>query len=115
MISALRGSSKVGRMRQEARPATLLTPRPRAPRPFCSHRMSGAPRHNWLMVAGGFEVRVACGEDTDFVREMARHAATLEDRPLPAPEGADVTDLLPGLGDVTVVAVAAHGKQLGAA
>ncbi len=75
----------------------------------------GAIRQNWLMVAGGFEVRVACGEDTNFVREMARHAATLEDRPLPAPDGIDVTDLLPGPGDVTVVAVAAGGEQLGAA
>lgn len=45
---------------------------------------------------------------------MARHAATLEDRPLPAADAEDVTGLLPSAEDAVVV-IEQDGSPLGAA
>ncbi len=63
----------------------------------------------------GINVQVAAAEDAGFIRDMARHAATLEDRPLPPPDAEDVTELLPASSASALVAVTASGRNLGAA
>lgn len=60
-------------------------------------------------------VAVATPEDAAFLREMARHAATLEDRPLPAADAEAVTELVPADVQDALVAVSATGLRLGAA
>lgn len=50
-----------------------------------------------------------------FVQEMARHAATLEDRPLPPSDAADVLELLPGEDDAVIIAGGPSQGRLGAA
>lgn len=60
-------------------------------------------------------VRQGSAEHAAFLREMARHAATLEDRPLPAPDSREVLELLPGPADAVVVAGERSDRLLGAA
>ncbi len=67
------------------------------------------------MTSDAFSVRVALPEDSDFVREMARHAATLEDRPLPAADAQDVAELVPTHIQHALVAVSHSGRRAGAA
>lgn len=62
-----------------------------------------------------FRVEVAAPADADFLREMARHAATLEDRPLPAADAEDVDELVPADVQHALVAVSTSGRRLGAA
>jgi len=60
------------------------------------------------------QVRHAGTEDAAFVMLMARHAATLEDRPLPAAYAEDVIELLPSGEDVVLV-IEQDRSPLGAA
>lgn len=60
-------------------------------------------------------VRVAAAADAVFVRDMARHAATLEDRGLPPPEADEVAELLPSKLEDALIATALPGQNLGAA
>ncbi len=53
--------------------------------------------------------------DEAFIVEMARHAGTLEDRPLPEASAPDVVGVLPPSLDAAVVAVDDRGRRLGAA
>jgi GNAT superfamily N-acetyltransferase len=57
----------------------------------------------------------ATAEDSMFIVEMARHACVIEDRPLPAPDCEETRSLLPGHGDIVLVAVDGTGPRLGAA
>jgi GNAT superfamily N-acetyltransferase len=45
---------------------------------------------------------------------MARHAGTIEDRPLPVADAPDVVEVLPPSLDAAIVAVGEAGAQLGA-
>jgi len=63
----------------------------------------------------GFVVRAASAGDGEFLREMARHAATLEDRPLPDIDALEVAALLPAEAQDALVVVAGSGRRLGAA
>lgn len=67
------------------------------------------------MAALEHRITPATRANTGFLTEMARHAATLERRPLPAPDSLDVTELLPGLGDLALVAHDGTGRPVGAA
>ena len=67
------------------------------------------------MNSPAFRVAVAAIGDADFLREMARHAATLEDRPLPAADAEGVADLVPTDLQNALVAVDTAGRKLGAA
>ncbi len=62
-----------------------------------------------------FSVDVAPPSAAQFLREMARHAATLEDRPLPAVDSREVDELVPHRVSDALVAVSSSGRQLGAA
>ena len=59
-------------------------------------------------------LRPAEPEDTAFVREMARLACGLEDRPLPDPDAPEVSALLPG-PRAAIVASSDDGRPVGAA
>ena len=59
-------------------------------------------------------LRAATRADAAFVVEMARHACVIEDWPLPDADSEETQSLLPGSGDVTVVAADARGVKLGA-
>jgi GNAT superfamily N-acetyltransferase len=52
--------------------------------------------------------------DRAFLVEMAREAATLEGRPLPAADDPGVVRFLPGPGDAAIVAHDRDGRPLGA-
>lgn len=67
------------------------------------------------MSDGQVFVRPASADDTPFVGEMARHAATLEDRPLPPSDAEDVLELLPDEDDPVVVADEPSQARVGAA
>lgn len=67
------------------------------------------------MTSRYFRVEVASTKDAAFLREMARHAATLEDRPLPPVDAEDVVELVPAQVEHALVAVSTSGRQLGAA
>lgn len=67
------------------------------------------------MATPPFSVDVAPPSAAAFLREMARHAATLEDRAVPAVDEQDVADLVPHHVTDALVAVSASGRQLGAA
>jgi len=71
--------------------------------------------HAAAMRNGQILVRPGSAEDTPFVREMARHAATLEERPLPPADSEDVLELLPDRADAVVVAEEQSQARLGAA
>lgn len=60
-------------------------------------------------------VRPAAAADNAFLVEMARLACTIEDRPLPAPDAAEVQKMLPQPTDPAVVAWDEHGRPIGAA
>ena len=60
-------------------------------------------------------MRVAAAEDADFIRDMARQAATLDDRPLPPPDAEAVTELLPASSGCALVATTSSGRKVGAA
>lgn len=60
------------------------------------------------------QLRLAIPEDDAFIVEMARHASVIEDWPLPDAESEDVRSLLPAAGEVSIVAVEAGGRRLGA-
>ena len=60
------------------------------------------------MPTAPFSIVVASPSAAEFLREMARHAATLEDRP-------DVSELVPHHVSDALVAVSASGQLLGAA
>jgi len=68
-------------------------------------------------VLGPMDVRLrpASKADDDFIIEMARYACVIEDRPLPEPDSEETQSMLPGTGDVVVVATDATGRRLGAA
>lgn len=53
-------------------------------------------------------------EDAAFIVEMARHACVIEDWPLPGADSEDTQSLLPGPGDITVVAANTAGIRIGA-
>jgi GNAT superfamily N-acetyltransferase len=59
-------------------------------------------------------LRRATRDDADFIVEMARHACVIEDWPLPAADSEDTQSLLPGSGDIAIVAGAAGGVKVGA-
>jgi GNAT superfamily N-acetyltransferase/predicted nucleotidyltransferase len=61
------------------------------------------------------EVRLALAAEAPFLVEMARHACVIEDWPLPDPDSDDTQSVLPGEGDVSVVAIDPHGELVGAA
>jgi GNAT superfamily N-acetyltransferase len=60
-------------------------------------------------------VRDADAKDKAFIVEMARLASTIEDRPLPPKDAADVISMLPGPDDYAVVALDEAGRRRGAA
>jgi GNAT superfamily N-acetyltransferase len=60
------------------------------------------------------QLRLAIPEDDAFIVEMARHASVIEDWPLPDVESDDVQSLLPIAGEMSIVAVDAAGRQVGA-
>ena len=66
------------------------------------------------MRASQVKVRDATPDDAGFIREMARHASTLEDRPLPPPDAEDVTELLPAAYTCAVIGTDS-GEPIGAA
>jgi GNAT superfamily N-acetyltransferase len=66
-------------------------------------------------VTDPIEMRQATDDDAAFVIEMARMACSIEDRPLPPADSAEVVSMLPGDNDSTLVAVDHAGRQLGAA
>lgn len=59
-------------------------------------------------------LRSATTDDDVFIVEMTRHACVIEDWPLPDPDSEEVASLLPGAGEVPVIAVDAAGNRLGA-
>ncbi len=59
-------------------------------------------------------MRTATKADDAFVVEMARHACVIEDWPLPEPGSEETRSVLPGDGDVVVVAANTAGTLLGA-
>lgn len=59
-------------------------------------------------------LRLAIPEDHALIVEMARHASVIEDWPLPDVESDDVQTLLPAAGEVSIVAVDAVGRRVGA-
>jgi GNAT superfamily N-acetyltransferase len=61
------------------------------------------------------EVRRGRPDDEPFVMEMARLACSIEDRPLPPADSAEVMSMLPSGDDCTVVAQDAEERRLGAA
>jgi GNAT superfamily N-acetyltransferase len=60
-------------------------------------------------------LRAAATTDQAFLVEMARFAATLDDRPLPEPDDPAVAALLPATPDAAIVATDDQGAHLGAA
>ena len=72
-------------------------------------------RQTHWMQSSEISVRGAAPQDADFINEMARHAATLENRPLPARDDVDVQELLPTTVESAFVATAGSGRRLGAA
>ena len=56
----------------------------------------------------------ATTHDAAFIVEMARHACVIEDWPLPDADSEDTQSLLPGSGDMAVVATDATGVRIGA-
>ena len=60
-------------------------------------------------------LRTAATTDRGFIVEMARHACVIEDWPLPEPDSEETRSVLPGNGDVVVLAAGATGALLGAA
>lgn len=60
-------------------------------------------------------VRLATSGDSVFVHEMARHAATLDGRPLPPLDAPGVLELLPDAEDAALIAEERVGTMLGAA
>lgn len=64
--------------------------------------------------APNLRLRSATTEDAGFIVEMARHACVIEDWPLPDADSEDTQSLLPGSGDMAVVAVDATGVRVGA-
>ena len=60
------------------------------------------------------QLRLAIPEDDAFIVEMARYASVIEDWPLPDAESEDVHSLLPAAGEVSIVAVKAGGRRVGA-
>jgi GNAT superfamily N-acetyltransferase len=68
-------------------------------------------------VTSSIEVRLrsATKADDAFIVEMARHACVTEDWPLPEPDSEETGSVLPGDGDVVVLAADATGALLGAA
>lgn len=93
-----------------------------APTRHDSSGSGGAPlessvktRETWTMNLPAYRVVAAMPEDAAFLREMARHAATLEGRPLPAAEAEDVTELVPADVQDALVAVSTSGARLGGA
>jgi GNAT superfamily N-acetyltransferase len=60
-------------------------------------------------------VRPAGADDRPFIVEMARLACVIEERPLPAPESADVAGLLPSPTDHALLATNDKGRPIGAA
>ena len=61
------------------------------------------------------ELRAAGPQDAGFLIEMARHACTLEDRPLPARDDPAVLALAARPDDLVVVATDEEGLAVGAA
>jgi ribosomal protein S18 acetylase RimI-like enzyme len=59
-------------------------------------------------------LRFASKADDDFIVEMARYACVIEDWPLPDPDSEETRSMLPGDGDVVIVATDASGIRLGA-
>ena len=74
---------------------------------------SGASALSYLRTM--YRVRTACDEDRAFVIEMARLACTLEDRPLPEADAAEVVACLPRSPAAAVIAIDHAGDRLGAA
>lgn len=60
-------------------------------------------------------VREATAGEHPFLVEMARHASTLEDRPLPAADDPAVRAVLPASPEAALVATDAAGRLIGAA
>ncbi len=60
-------------------------------------------------------LRHATAGDERFIVEMARHAGTIEERPLPGAQEAVVRDVLPPGPDAVLVATDEGGRRLGAA
>jgi ribosomal protein S18 acetylase RimI-like enzyme len=59
-------------------------------------------------------LRSATAADAAFIVEMARHACVIEDWPLPDADSEDTQSLLPGGGDIAVVAANTMGVRIGA-
>jgi GNAT superfamily N-acetyltransferase len=66
------------------------------------------------MPAQDIRLRPATTADAAFVVEMARHACTIEDWPLPDPDSDEVRSLLPPNGEVPIIATDSAGCSLGA-
>jgi hypothetical protein len=65
--------------------------------------------------APSVRLRSATAGDAAFIVEMARHACVIEDWPLPEADSEDTQSLLPGGGDIAVVAANPTGVRIGAA
>ena len=65
--------------------------------------------------ASGIRLRSATSADAAFIVEMARHACVIEDWPLPDADSDETQSLLPGSGDVAIVAAGEGDMKLGAA
>lgn len=59
-------------------------------------------------------LRTATVDDEPFIVEMARHACTIEDWPLPDPDDDEVLSLLPPPGEVPIIAESDAGLPVGA-
>jgi GNAT superfamily N-acetyltransferase len=67
-----------------------------------------------MPAAPNVRLRSATTEDAAFIVEMARHACVIEDWLLPDADSAVTQSLLPGTGDIAVVAADATGLRAGA-
>ncbi|MGX9790598.1 GNAT family N-acetyltransferase [Mycobacterium sp. MMS18-G62] len=67
-----------------------------------------------LLGDANIQLHSATAEDAAFIVEMARHACVIEDWLLPDADSEDTQSLLPGSGDIAVVAADATGVSIGA-